>query len=67
MERFSSQGELKKLARYLNPNHVTDGFQSGRRTDEINLKNPSTSLRRLQTTVPSERGMQEEDYFYVDM
>lgn len=47
MEGFSSAGELKKLARYLNPNHVTNGFQSGRRTDEINLKNPSASLRSL--------------------
>lgn len=38
VEGLSSQGELRKLAKHLNPNHTTDGFQSKRRTDEINLK-----------------------------
>lgn len=65
VEGFSSQGEWKKLAEYLNPNHVTHCFQSERRTDEINLKTPPASLRTLQTTVPSERGMQEEDDFFL--
>lgn len=40
IEGFSSQEELKKLAKHLNPNHVTHCFQSGRRADEINLKPP---------------------------
>lgn len=40
VEGLSSQGELRKLAKYLNPNHTTGGFQTERRTDEINLKTP---------------------------